>query len=117
LAAQRQVDAGRLAVVGYSFGARVGALAAARDERVCAFAAVALTQSGSAQVDLGRLYCPKFFIVGDRDDLGPPAFLLPYVNTLPDPKTVQVVPGADHMLLGHEQAVAGRVADFLKTSV
>jgi alpha/beta superfamily hydrolase len=117
LTAQRQVDAGRLAVVGYSFGARVAALAAARDERVRAYAAVALTQTGSEHVDLGRLTRPKFFIVGGRDDFGPPEFLLPYVNTLPDPKTVQIISGADHMLFGHEQAVAGRVADFLKTSV
>ena len=75
LTRQSQVDATRLAVVGYSFGARVGALAAARDERVRAYAAVALTETGASHIDLGDLTRPKFFIVGDRDTFGPPEFL------------------------------------------
>ncbi len=117
LTRQSQVDARRLALVGYSFGAQVGALAAARDERVRAFAAVALTESGSSHIDLSDWNRPKFFIVGEADTFGPPQFLRPYVSALPDPKNMHVIPGADHILLGHEQAVAGHVADFLTTSV
>jgi alpha/beta superfamily hydrolase len=117
LAARQEVDAGRLAVVGYSFGARVGGRAASRDERVRAYAAVALTKSGSTHVDLGRFARPKCFIVGARDTLGPPDFLRPFVAALPDPKTLHVIPAADHILFGYEQPVADHVADFLTTSV
>lgn len=113
LAAQREVDAARLAVVGYSFGARVGGRAACRDERVCAYAGVALTRDGSCHVDLSHLTCPKCFVVGARDTLSPPEWLRPYVGALPAPRTLHVIPDADHMLCGYEQVVADHVADFL----
>jgi alpha/beta superfamily hydrolase len=117
LTTQERVDAGRLAVVGYSFGACVGGSAAARDERVRAYAAVALPMSEPYRVDLTGFGRPKFFITGARDTISPPELLRQYVGGLPEPKTLHVIPGADHMLLGYEQVVAERVADFLMSLV
>jgi alpha/beta superfamily hydrolase len=113
LAVQEQVDAGRLAVVGYSFGAWVGGRAAARDDRVQAYVAVALPMSEPYRVDLRGFGRPKLFLTGARDTISPPELLRQYVGELSEPKTLHVVPGADHMLLGYEQVVADQVAGFL----
>jgi alpha/beta superfamily hydrolase len=117
LAAQEGVDAGRLAVVGYSFGARVAGQVAARDGRVRAYAGVALPMSSPYDVDLSRFTRPKYFITGARDTVSPPELLRQYVGTLPEPKALHVIPGADHFLLGYEQVVADYVADFLLASL
>lgn len=117
LTTQERVDAGRLAVVGYSFGACVGGRAASCDERVRAYAAVALPMSEPYRVDLREFRRPKFFITGARDGISPPELLRQYVEELPEPKTLHVIRDADHMLWGYEQEVAERVADFLTSSV
>jgi alpha/beta superfamily hydrolase len=117
LTTQDQVDARRLAVVGYSFGAWVAGQAAARNERVRAFAGVALPMSGASLVDLGQFTCPKFFVTGAHDTICPPELLRQYVGTLPEPKTLCVVPDADHLLMGYEQEVADQVVDFLRSTV
>jgi pimeloyl-ACP methyl ester carboxylesterase len=56
---------------------------------------------------------PKLFITGERDQLAPPGQLPSMVEKLPEPKTVEIVPGADHFWWGAEQEVAARVADFV----
>jgi alpha/beta superfamily hydrolase len=117
LARQDSVDTERLAVVGYSFGAWVAGQAAARDEQVCAYAGVALPLSGDSYLDLSRFTRPKFFLTGARDTICPLELLRQYVGALPEPKTLRVVPDADHLLLGCEQEVADQVADFLRSAV
>ncbi len=113
LATQAEVDAGQLVVVGYSFGAWVGGQAAARDKRVRAYAALALPMSDPYRVNLSTFTRPKLFVTGARDTVSPPELLRQYVGELPEPKTLLVIPGADHFLLGYEQVVADCVADFM----
>lgn len=110
------VDAGRLAVVGYSFGAWIAAKAVTRDDRVRAFVAVALPMGKAYGVDLSRFTHPKCFITGARDTVSPPELLGQYVGELPEPKILSVIPAADHFLLGYEQEVADQVAGFLLSS-
>ena len=128
LLAQPNVDPDRVALVGYSFGACVGLACAQKDPRVSAFAAVGLSlefcYSGGIDAiteededDIGSARespaFPKLFITGDRDQLAPPGQLLKLVEQLPEPKDVEIVPGADHFWWGAEQEVAARVADFV----
>lgn len=117
LAGQDSLDAARLAVVGYSFGAWVAGQAAARDERVRAYAGVALPISGANHLDLSQFTRPKLFITGARDTICPPELLRQYVGALPELKTLLVIPDAEHLLLGHELEVADQVADFLRSAV
>lgn len=125
--AQPNVDPDRVALVGYSFGACVGLACAQKDPRVSAFVALGLSlefcdSGGIAAIredadDIGSARespaFPKLFITGDRDQLAPPGQLLKLVEQLPEPKDVEIVPGADHFWWGREQEVAARVADFV----
>ena len=126
LLAQPNVDADRVALVGYSFGACVGLVHAQNDPRVSAFAAVGLSVEfcdtgglfaaegqGDSRPVTGSLAFPKLFITGDRDQLAPPGQLLNLVEKLPEPKAVEIMPDADHFWWGAEQEVAARVADFV----
>jgi len=45
---------------------------------------------------------------GETDDVS---------GALPEPKTLRVIPDADHMLHGYEQVVADHVTGFLVSSV
>ena len=128
LLAQPAVDPQRVSLVGYSFGACVGLVHAHADPRVSAFAAVGLAVefcdpdamrpfTGSSQ-DLsqpapGAFTCPKLFITGERDQLALPGEMRKLVERLPEPKSVQIVPGADHFWWGSERKVGELVADFV----
>jgi alpha/beta superfamily hydrolase len=125
---QPNVDPDRVSLVGYSFGACVGLAHAEKDRRVTAYAAVGLSldfcDSGGIRAMMGEdegdtgsatesLAIPKLFITGERDQLAPPGELLKLVEQLPEPKSVEIVPGADHFWWGAEQEVAARVAGFV----
>lgn len=131
LRAQPFVDPLRVSLVGYSFGACVGLAQALADPSLSAFVGVGLavefcdhgvmqpfTGSGQAlsQFAPESLSFPKLFITGERDQLAPPVELQKLVQRLPAPKTVHIVPGADHFWWGSEAMVGKMVADFLAGS-
>lgn len=108
-----EVDAGRISVVGYSFGAWVALAHAQTDAHVAAVAAVSLVAE-SCDVDSMQSFAgPKFFVTGESDALAPPDALSELVDRLPPPKTLRLVPGADHFWWGREQEMAELVAGFV----
>ena len=113
LCARPKVDAGWLAVAGYSFGAGVGLRHAARDSRVGQLVGIALTQKHYADPFLDADPRPKLFIAGKRDPWAPPNALREYVARLSPPKTLRLIPHTDHFFAGREDEVATLVADFL----
>ena len=131
LVAQPVVDPGRVSLVGYSFGACVGLAPALADPRVSAFAAVGLAvefcdlDAIHPYIGDGRSLspsasesstCPKLFVTGERDRLAPPDELRKLVERLPEPKSVRIVPGADHFWWGSEGRVGELVAEFIAGS-
>ncbi len=114
--AHPQAAPGRLAVIGYSFGAGVGLGHAARDPRVTWLVGIALTQRHYANPFLDQDERPKLFIVGERDEWAPPDALRQYVARLRSPHTLHVVPGTDHFFARRESEVARRIIDFLRPS-
>jgi len=128
LLGQVTVDARRVSLVGYSFGACVGLAHALTDPRVAAFAAVGLPVAlcdadllhsitgeswDPSQAAPGLVTCPKFFISGERDQIAPPGDMLGLVERLPAPKQAKIVPGADHFWWGSEKEVGEQVAEFI----
>lgn len=132
LVAQPGVDPGRVSLAGYSFGAWVGLNYAQRDPRIAALAAVGLVAwhydaefyETQARADLGvedwqfdpsfltTVTRPKLLITGERDTLAPPDKLRHLVDRLPEPKELEVLPGASHAYQGYERAIGKRVASF-----
>lgn len=108
-----EVDPGRLAVVGYSFGAGVALHHAARDPRVRRMSGIALVESHYDDPFLDDETRPKLFIAGQNDPLAPADALRAYVDRLPPPKALHIFPETDHFFGGREREVARLVADFL----
>lgn len=109
LAAQAGVNADRLWLAGYSFGARVTLAVAAVDPRVRGFIAVAPPMLGGERPTLAAFRGPKLFISGDEDPYAPPEVLTQWVDGLPEPKRLVILSGVDHFFRGHEGTLGNRV--------
>jgi alpha/beta superfamily hydrolase len=87
---------------GFSFGSTMALRAGCADARVRALFALGFPVSMDA--DLTYLQAcprPRLFVQGEEDTIGPPPRLRALVDALPEPKTLVVVPGADHFFAGH----------------
>jgi len=90
---------------GFSFGAAVGLRVACPDARVRAVIGLGLpvTTIDDRVYDFDFLRnCakPKLFMSGDRDQFGPRAKLEYLVRSLPEPKKLVMLEGADHFFEG-----------------
>lgn len=110
LAALDLVDAVRVVLVGYSFGADVAL--GVDDRRVEGWFAIAppLRLAGADAVAADER--PKALLVAERDQWSPPGHVREqtagWTNT-----TVTVLEGADHFLNGHGAAVAATVREWM----
>ena len=104
-----------LMLVGYSFGAWVGIPVALEDERFKGIVAIA---PPLGIYDFGFLKgCKKnkLFIAGDRDSFCPPSLLEKWYQQLDEPKTLAVIPGADHFFLFHTHLLIQPLREFFET--
>lgn len=106
------INAKRIGLVGYSFGASVALPVALQDERVSLLALVSPALSDSGWELLKEYNKSKFLIVGDADSFIPPERFQQHIEDVPDPKLYQVVSGADHFWWGYEEEVAQKVTQF-----
>jgi uncharacterized protein len=99
-----------LLFAGFSFGAAVGLRAACADSRVRAVIGVG-TPVGpvAADTEEPRVYTfdfmrdcaqPKLFVSGARDQFGPRAKLEALLASVPEPKKLVLIEGADHFFQG-----------------
>lgn len=99
-----------LVFAGFSFGAAVGLRAACADPRVRAVIGVGTPVAPvAADTEEPRVYTldflrdcakPKLFVSGARDQFGPRSKLEALVASLPEPKKLVVIEGADHFFEG-----------------
>jgi hypothetical protein len=106
LASLAEVDAGRVGLAGYSFGAIVAAEAASGDLR-----GLALVSPPLAMADLRIAWgCPALLLGGDEDSLVP-ADRLAIVAEAPGVE-MQVFAGADHTWFGFEDDLGRAIGAF-----
>jgi len=106
--AREEIDAERVGLAGYSFGAMM-ALAAA-DQRVQALGLVSPPLQGINHDRLAALSMPLLMVTGDADQICPEAGFRELAATLTGEVEAEVVPGADHFWWDHEgdlDALAG----------
>ncbi len=92
-------------LAGFSFGAAVGLRAACPDQRAVAAIALGLpvVPADERTYDLSFLQScakPKLFVSGARDQFGPRAQLEQLVASVPEPKKLIMIEGADHFFEG-----------------
>ena len=100
-------------LAGYSFGSWVAASALAGGDSV---AHLILVAPPTSMFDFSALNDDaeeraRHFIVGERDRFCDRDALQEVYDRLPEPKTMRIVPGADHFFFGREKALADAVAE------
>jgi uncharacterized protein len=112
---------------GFSFGAAVGLRAAAPDARAKALIGVGTPVAPvAAAAETPRVYkydfledCtkPKLFISGARDNFGPRAQLEELVASVPEPKKLVLIEGADHFFEGRLRELRETIESWVKEAV
>jgi alpha/beta superfamily hydrolase len=116
-----------LIFAGFSFGAAVGLRAASSDARVQALIGVGTPVAPvAADSEAPRVYkfdflreCvkPKLFVSGARDQFGPRARLEELVASLPEPKKLVVIEGADHFFEGRLRELREAIATWVEEDI
>ncbi len=116
-----------LLFAGFSFGAAVGLRAACADVRVRAVIGVG-TPVGSVAADTEepRVYTfefmqdcakPKLFVSGARDQFGSRAKLAALLASVPEPKKLVMIEGADHFFEGRLRELREAIENFVRERV
>jgi len=111
-----------LIFAGFSFGAAVGLQAACPDARVKAVMALGLpvTAVDNRAYDFGFLQnCakPKLLVSGGRDQFGSRAQLQGLVESLPQPRKLVLIEGADHFFEGRLRELREAIETWVREVV
>ena len=107
-----RVDANRLGIAGYSFGASVALQSSLDSDTVQAITAIAPPVGVFGAVGALELLQPKLFVLGDHDHDFPADQFRFLARRYGEPKQVSVIPGADHFFVGHESTLGEMAAKF-----
>jgi len=111
-----------LIFAGFSFGAAVGSLVACPDTRVKALIGLGLPVSPiddrSYDFDFLKTCAkPKLFVSGDRDQFGTPAQLKALIASVPEPKKLVLIAGADHFFEGRLRELRETIEQWVGDAV
>jgi uncharacterized protein len=107
-----------LALAGYSFGSMMSALAVGDGLAVDALVLVAFVVDAEEVMPtfyapLATYAGPLLAVLGERDEMAPPARVQEFLSGLGLHPQVVVVPGADHFFVGRHPELGAAVGDFL----
>ena len=116
-----------LIFAGFSFGAAVGMRAACGDGRVQAIIGAGTPVAPvAADAEEPRVYTyeflqdcrkPKLLISGARDQFGPRGKLEALVDSIPEPKKLVVIEGADHFFEGRLRELREAIEAWVKDTI
>jgi alpha/beta superfamily hydrolase len=116
-----------LVFAGFSFGAAVGLRAACADVRVCAAIGVGTPVTPvAADTEEPRVYTfefmqdcvkPKLLVSGARDQFGPRAKLEALLASMPEPKKLVLIEGADHFFEGRLRELREAMEAWVKQAL
>lgn len=101
-------------VAGFSFGSWVGLRVGWEDARVTKLIGLGLPVDNVDASYLRACAKPKLFIQGGNDQFGSRASLEALFATLPEPKRLVIVEGADHFFTGHLNQVGAAIGSWLE---
>jgi uncharacterized protein len=109
-----KVNHPRLLLLGYSFGAWAGLPIAVQDERIEGLVAIAPPLELYDFAFLMGCKKRKLFIAGDRDPFCPASLLEERYQHLEEPKSLAIIPGADHFFFSHAYLLTQHFREFFK---
>lgn len=99
---------------GYSFGSVVALKVGVKDHRVGALVALGFPVSVVESTDyVSTSTKPRLFVQGALDEFGDGEAMARFVKTLPEPKTLAVIPESDHFFTGKTDALGDAVSRWL----
>ena len=108
----KAIDADRIGLAGYSFGASMALAVAPQLPELRALALVAPPTPGLSTPEIRSYTKPKLVLAGDMDSFIPIEQIHELVERMAPPVEVQVLQGGDHFLLGHEAEIDQHIARF-----
>lgn len=107
---------------GFSFGAAIGLRAASSDDRVSAAIGLGVplnpVDERSYDFDFLRSCAkPKLFVSGSRDQFATRANLEALVNSLPEPKKLVIIEGADHFFEGRLREMRDAIETWIRDTI
>jgi len=111
----RRFPKANLWAAGFSFGSWIALETGAADDRVTVLIGIAppVTREGYEFSNTLRSTKPKFFVQGESDDICPIQDMWKFYGSLPEPKELVVIDGADHLFDGHTTEVGEALEDLL----
>jgi alpha/beta superfamily hydrolase len=107
-----EIDAGKVGLAGYSFGATVALPVALEDDKVRLLALISPPLADSAWEQLKGYPKPKLLMVGSADAFISAREFRQHAQDMPEPRQYFVIPGADHFWWGYEEEVVEKVSRF-----
>ncbi len=112
LSLRDEVDASRIGIAGYSFGAAVAIQSAADSTLAQAVAAIACPAPQFRAFSGMEILQPKLFVLGDHDHNFPVGQFRFLCRRFADPRRAEVVSGADHFFRGSEALLGEMASEF-----
>lgn len=99
---------------GFSFGSVMALRVGVRDPRARSLVALGFPANVLKSTGfLSESTKPRLFVQGEADRFGDASAISALVETLPEPRRLVVVPGADHFFTGHLEAVDAAISDWV----
>ena len=114
LSLSENVDASRVGIAGYSFGAAVAMAAASRSNLAQTIVSVACPSRVFNEMSAQEMLLPKLLILGEHDHDFPAQQFKFMARRYSDPKQVEIIDGADHFFGGHVAQVVGLATSFFE---
>jgi len=107
---------------GFSFGAAVGLGPACGDARVQSAIGVGIPVAAidNRNYDfsfLAKCHKPKLFVSGARDQFGPRPALESLVNSVPEPRKLVIIEGADHFFEGRLKELRDSIENWTRETI
>ncbi len=113
LAARPEIDSRRLAIAGHAFGGAIALAYASVDPQVSAVVAVSPPYFRLVPGFADRLAAGKLIVLAEEDEVSPRYKIEPWLARMPSPRGLAVIPGAAHLMRGHEAEAASVIVTYL----
>ena len=103
-----------LLLAGFSFGSWVGLPVGCADPRVTHLVGAGIPVSLLRTDALADCAKPKLFVQGELDQYGPRAELEDWYARVSEPKSLTIIPGADHFFTQHQAELSAALDEGLR---